>query len=458
MPASKAVGEDGQRRVMDLSRPELSRRYLQAGQSLRRRGDVDGAADYFLACLRIDALDSDAHDGIAAVEFARGHLERAIEHSRRAVEIQPDSARFRSHLASAQLCAGFVDAAEEQLRAAVALHANCAEAQLTLGAVHLLRGRFTEGWAGHEWRPTAGRRGSRRGQPPRGRRWYGEPLDGATIVLRSEQGFGDTIQFCRYVPLVSARGGRVILEAPRQLAPLLASLSGVTEVISRDDAVTTADFEAPLGSLPGIFETVLDSIPRATPYLTADRRRRKHFQSRMSPACLNVGLVWAGNPRNPRDRLRSIALRELEPLLAVEGARFFSLQCGAAAGESARLQPDPIGELERDITDFCDTAAAIGALDLLISVDTAAAHLAGALAAPVWILLPIGPDWRWMLYTPYSPWYPTARLFRQTALGDWRRVIDTIAASLRAMVERRAGRIRNDRTPARSSRPRRLVS
>jgi hypothetical protein len=414
---------------------------------LRRRGNVDGAGDYFLACLGMDAHDGDTHDGIAAVEFARGHLDRAIEHSRRAVEIRPDSARFRSHLASALLCAGFVDAAEEELHTALRLDADCAKARLTLGAIDLLHGRFAEGWAGYDWRPPAVRFGGHRG-----RLWKGEPLDGACIVLRSEQGFGDTIQFCRYVPLVSNRGGRVILEAPRQLAPLLASLSDVAEIISRDDAVAAVDWEAPLGSLPRIFKTVLDSIPRTVPYLTADSRRRQRFQSQMSPARVNVGLVWAGNPRNPRDRLRSIALREFEPLFAVKGVRFFSLQCGAPAGEAAGLRPDPIGELERDIIDFCDTAAAISALDLVISVDTAAAHLAGALAVPIWILLPAGPDWRWMLHTPHSPWYPTARLFRQAELGDWQSVIYAVAASLRAVVETGA-RLRNDRTRARPSRP-----
>jgi hypothetical protein len=434
--------------VKAARRAELSRRYLQAGQWSRRRGNLDGAADYFLACLGLDALDGDAHDGIAAVAFARGHLHRAIEYSRRAAEIRPDSARFRSHLASALLCAGFVDAAEEELRAAIELQPDCAEAQLILGAVHLLHGRFAEGWAGYEWRPAVAHGGHQ------GRRWKGEPLDGARIVLRGEQGFGDTIQFCRYVPLVAARGGRVILEAPRPLVPLLATLPGVAEVVSGDDGVAAVGWEAPLGSLPGIFETVVDSVPRTVPYLTADPRRRRRFHSQMSPARVNVGLVWAGNPRNPRDGLRSIALREFEPLFAVEGLRFFSLQCGESAGETAGLRPNPIRELERDIIDFCDTAAAISALDLVISVDTAVAHLAGALAVPIWILLPVGPDWRWMLHTPHSPWYPTARLFRQAALDDWQSAIQPIAASLRAMVEKGAGsRDVNDRGLSGPARP-----
>lgn len=408
-------------------RSDLSRRYLQAGQWLRRRGDVDRAGDYFLACLGLDARDADAHDGIAAVAFARGHLHGAIESSRRAVDIRPDSARFRSHLASALLCAGFVDAAEKELRTAIGQEPDCAEAQLNLGAIHLLHGRFAEGWAGYAWRPTAVRQGG-------GRLWQGEPLDGAHILLRGEQGFGDTIQFCRYAPLVAARGGRVILEVSRPLVPLLASLSGVAEVVARDENVAAAEWEAPLGSLPRIFETVVESIPRTVPYLAADARRRR-FQSLLSPGCVNVGLVWAGNPRNPRDRLRSIAVRELEPLWAVDGVRFFSLQCGASAAEPAGLRPNPIAELARDNHDWCDTASAISALDLVISVDTAAAHLAGALARPVWILLPVGPDWRWMLHTPLSPWYPTARLFRQAAPGDWRSVIDAVAASLRAVAD-----------------------
>jgi len=379
----------------------------------------------------MDPLEPKAHDGLGGVAFCRGDLSHAIDHFQRAIALAPDAAATRTNLGCALLCMGRVADAIEQLEAAILLRPDCPEAHVNLGAIDLLFGDFTNGWPRYEWRL---RTTYCRPRFPQ-RFWRGEPLKKELIVLNEEQGLGDTIQFCRYAPLVAARGGRVILRAGTPLQPLLSNLSGVEEVVPMDRRVPDARWACPLPSLPSIFRTDLDSIPATVPYLHVDPARQAVFQQQMRSSHLNVGLVWAGSPRNPRDRLRSIALCQLGPILDIEGVQLFSLQCGAAAAQlSEPSLARGIRALERETTDFLDTAAAIIALDLVIAVDTAPAHLAGALGKPVWILLPHVPDWRWMLETPRSPWYPTARLFRQPEPGNWDAVVDLVVSALRGAV------------------------
>ncbi len=387
----------------------------------------------------MDPIDPKAHDGLGGVEFRRGNLPKAIDHFRRAVALAPDAAVTRTNLGCALLCMGQEAGAIEQLQTAILLSPHSAEAHLNLGAIDLLHGDFTSGWPRYEWRL---RTRSFRARFP-GRFWRGEPLEGDPIVLQEEQGLGDTIQFCRYAPLVAARGGRVILRVGTPLRRLLSSLPGIEaiadQVVPTDRPVPDARWVCPLQSLPSIFKTDLDSIPSSVPYLHVDPARQAVFRQEMRSSDLNVGLVWAGSPRNPLDRLRSIELRQLGPLLDVEGVRLFSLQRGApAAQRSAPSFARRVRALERETADWVDTAAAIMALDLVIAVDTAPAHLAGALGKPVWILLSHVPDWRWMLETPRSPWYPTARLFRQPTPGDWDAVITLVAAELRSTVAARS--------------------
>jgi Flp pilus assembly protein TadD len=318
-------------------------------------------------------------------------------------------------------------------RRAQALDPDNGEAHRSEALSLLLDGDFAAGWAKWEWRwRTPDMELRRRDEAP----WQGDDLGGRTILLYAEQGLGDTIQFARYAPLVAARGGRVILQAQRPLLDLLRSLGGVGELVAARQTAPRFDVQAPLLSLPGILGTRLETIPAIVPYLTAEPTRVARWAERIdATAGRRVGLVWAGNPRHWRDRMRSLPTRQLLKLLThgstPDDTRWFSLQVGAAAADLATLAPARVIDLAPLLTDFAETAAAIMTLDLVISVDTSVAHLAGALGKPVWLLLPFSPDYRWLLGRADSPWYPTMRLFRQPSPGAWEPVIADVAAALR---------------------------
>jgi hypothetical protein len=244
------------------------------------------------------------------------------------------------------------------------------------------------------------------------------------VLIHEEQGFGDMLQFIRYAPLVAARGGEVIVRCHRFLKELLRDVTGVSAIVSHEDPLREFDLHVPILSLPSIFQTNRVTIPREVPYLFADPGRREAWRQRLgdSGARLRVGLAWAGNAKNRRDQARSIGLDRLLPLLRVAGIDFVSLQIDRG---QIREFPEAvaIADLTEHIHDFADTAALMAELDLIVTVDTAAAHLAGALARPVWMLLPFVPDWRWGLEGETTLWYPTMRLFRQPAPGDWEAVV-----------------------------------
>ncbi len=267
--------------------------------------------------------------------------------------------------------------------------------------------------------------------------WRGEDIAGKTILLHAEQGFGDTIQFVRYAPLVAAKGASVILEAPDSLMPLLDGFNGVTTMIAHGQALPPFDLHCPLMSLPLAFGTTLATIPENGPYLRAPAERLEKWRTRLGALSgKRVGLVWSGKPAHKNDRNRSIALSRLAPLLAVAGVNFVSLQQDYRDADRAELANYPqLVRLDRELADFADTAAAVAALDLVITVDTAVAHLAGAMGKPVWILLSHVLDWRWLLERSDSPWYPSARLYRQAAIGDWDGVIARLAQDLAAEVK-----------------------
>jgi hypothetical protein len=278
-------------------------------------------------------------------------------------------------------------------------------------------------------------RGARRNftQP----QWLGESIDGARILLHAEQGLGDTLQFVRYAPMVAARGAKVILEVPAELRRLIENTmtTGAMQIVTRGSTLPDFDWHSPLLSLPLVFRTDLASIPAPIPYLLTEpqltREFAQHFSSHSTNKNLRVGLVWSGSPRHTRDRQRSIPLAQLSSLTEIPGTTFYSLQKGPAAKELLDMPIDMnLVDLSTHLNDFSDTAAAIANLDLLITVDTAVAHLAGALGKPVWILLTRNPDWRWLLDREDSPWYPAARLFRQRTAGDWSAAIDRVQQQL----------------------------
>jgi Tetratricopeptide repeat/Glycosyltransferase family 9 (heptosyltransferase) len=313
---------------------------------------------------------------------------------------------------------------------AIVLKPDYADAHWNFSLLRLLTGDFERGWAESEWRwKNASLDLSERtfSQPL----WIGaEAIDGKTLLLHHEQGLGDAIQFCRYVPLVAARGARVVLEVDRPLRQLMSGLAGVSHCLCKGEALPNFDMHCPLLSLPLAFGTLLETIPSTTPYLSVPAPVQD-WEAKLGPKDrLRVGLVWSGNPRHRDDIKRSIELNALSSLFDV-AATFVSLQKELRAGDAALLRErSDIISLGQSFENFADTAALISCLDLVISVDTSVAHLAGALGRPVWILLPFVPDWRWLLDRDDSPWYPTARLFRQTNTRDWHSVVDHVRTAL----------------------------
>lgn len=314
-----------------------------------------------------------------------------------------------------------------------------AEAHVISSFVHLLLGQYDEGWREFEWRLEAGDGLGRRylALP----RWTGKELvEGKTVLLRAEQGLGDTLQFIRYAPLLAARGARVVAEVDPSLAGLVSGIEGITAVVSNLEAFTDWDIQCPIMSLPFAFGTTLESIPNKTPYLTANPVKVAAWRERLEClAGLRVGLVWSGNPRlhdpaaNAVDQRRSVTLEHFSKLANVPGVSLVSLQKGEAALQTRSPPPGMfIHDWTDELYDFADTAALIEALDLVISVDTSVAHLAGGLGKPVWLLNRFDTCWRWLLDREDSPWYPTLRQFRQPKLGDWATVISRVAAELAA--------------------------
>jgi hypothetical protein len=305
-----------------------------------------------------------------------------------------------------------------------------------------LAGRFEEGWKEHEWRWKTKQMsgGVRDFSAPL---WRGEAIEDRVILLHAEQGFGDTLQFCRYVSLI-ASGARIVLEVQAPLVRLLSRLPGIREIVARGDRLPSFDLHCPLLSLPHAFGTTLDTIPRATPYLAADSAQAADWRERLAGLDgLLVGLVWAGGQRLGRPGLaarRSIALNTLAPLGEVSGISFISLQKGEAAAEATNPPRGmALHNFIGDLHDFADTAALVDGLDLVISVDTAVAHLAGALGKPIWLLNRFDTDWRWLLDRDDSPWYPQLRQFRQPSPGDWNSVIYRVRDALQLLVASKGG-------------------
>lgn len=313
---------------------------------------------------------------------------------------------------------------------AIALRPDYADAHFNQSLALLAGGDYARGFAEYEWR------WRRTGMPPPrdfGRPlWLGEtPLAGKTILVHSEQGLGDSIQFARYVPMVAAAGAKVVLETHAELKSLLSRLKGVSDVAARGETLPAFDVHCPLGSLPLAYRTMPANVPADIPYLSADESRVTNWRARIAAlAKPRVALVWAGNVSHSNDRNRSMAFLQIRPLLESR-INFVSLQRELRAGDGEALKAaSGILHLGDSVADLDDTAAILALCDLVISVDTSVTHLAAALGRPTWVLLPFSPDWRWTLEGERSPWYPAARPFRQPKMGDWESVIARVRSEL----------------------------
>jgi hypothetical protein len=321
------------------------------------------------------------------------------------------------------------DEALESFAQAIALDPEYADANFNEGMTRLLLGDFPAGWKKYEWRWQAKQRGQARDFSQS--RWLGEPVAGKTILVHAEQGYGDTIQFVRYVPMLARLSANIVLEIQPPLKPLLASVEGAV-VVARGEKLPPFDLHCPILSLPLAFKTELASIPASVPYLQAPHDRIEKWRRRLPRQReLVVAIAWAGSATHEQDLVRSIAIEKLEPLFAIPDIQWIGIQRDLRPGDAEYLAAHPeIAHVGAELADFADTAAVLSQTDLAISVDTSAVHLAGALGRPVWALLQHMPDFRWLLGREDSPWYPSARLFRQPDFGDWKSVIERVSREL----------------------------
>jgi tetratricopeptide (TPR) repeat protein len=400
------------------------------GHALSDLGRPGDAVAAYNEALRLKPDLRDLHNDLALALREANRLEDAAEALRTAVRRAPGDPQIAGNLAGILKDLGRLDDAESVYRETLRQHPDDAVAQYNLGDLLLTAGRFAEGWDQWEWRFRAEPATLRPFAQPR---WQGEKLAGRTLLVHAEQGMGDMIQFCRYLPMAAA-GGRLVLEMHAPLVRLMSQLQGVAQVVALGDTPPPFDLQCPMLSLPHVFGMAGEQdIPPEMPYLRADPSLVERWRRRTADLTgLRVGLVWAGNPERMRmDQRRSIAVQRLAPLAGVPGVDLVSLQKGAAAGTlagSALL--DAMHDWTDELADFAETAALIETLDLVIGVDTAVVHLAGAMAKPVWLLNRFDACWRWLRERDDSPWYPTLRQFRQLTPGDWDSVIARVRDAL----------------------------
>jgi tetratricopeptide (TPR) repeat protein len=408
------------RTAIELS-PDHADAHNNLGAAYHGLGRQDDAMASFQRALELRPNFAEAYANVGVVLKEQGKLEEAEKLYRQALELRQDFMEVYNNLGTVLQETCRLDEAIESYQKALSLKPDQALTHWNLALLKLLQGKFDEAWPEYEWRWKAPE--FRRKLPIRQLfepEWTGESLEGKRILLYSEQGFGDTIQFIRYIPMVAERGARVVLACQPELARLFKQLDHIDQMLVANDPLPKFDVHCALLGLPRVFKTNLDSIPAQIPYLKSDPQAAAKWRERMpTERRLKIGISWAGRPVHQEDRKRSIPLAMFAPLQEA-GAWFCSLQKGEAAKEAKN---PPLGmdlvDWSDDLHDFADTAALLESLDMVVTVDTAVAHLAGAMGKIVWVLLPFFPDWRWMLDREDSPWYPTLRLFRQPAVGDW---------------------------------------
>ncbi|XGV97289.1 MAG: tetratricopeptide repeat protein [Leptolyngbya sp. BL-A-14] len=426
-------------------RPDYAEVHNNLGNAYQDQGDLESAIDYYRKALALNPNFAEIRSNLGNLLQQDGEFAEAFEQFEAAIAVQPEYTGAYNNLGIARRNHGEIEAAFAVYDQALALDPDFVEAKWNKALTHLFVGDLAQGFAGYEWRFQWSK--FQEQNPPRSfpqPRWDGSPLHGKTILLYTEQGMGDTIQFIRYAAIVAQRGGKVIVECQTALVTLLQTVTDIQQVIPYGDPLPAFDVHAPLMSLPYLLGTTLDTIPADVPYLQLPTPHSPHSPLPTpyspSPLSLKVGLVWSGNPHNPYNRSRACPLEWLLPLADLPNVTLYSLQKELSAAEQNQLEACPqIHNLQAHLHDFADTAAIIHQLDLIISVDTAVAHLAGALGKPVWLLLPVAPDWRWMQAREDSPWYPTMRLFRQPSYGDWSSVMEAVKRALTERVGNRRG-------------------
>lgn len=405
--------------------PENANALHLLGLVLHQEGRNEEAIKYVGRAIELSSKNALFYFNLGMIYDELGMEEKSAENFKKALEIDENFAK--AGIAHYNLGVFYVDRgmSKEALmhyNRAIELDKNFYEARWNRSLALLHLGRFEEGWKEYEYRfkkekPSDSRIFGRQ-------KWDGCSLEGKRILIASEQGFGDNIHFIRYIPFVKNKGGHVILECKKELRKLFEGFNGVDEIIDKKINIVPDvrfDFYIHLMSLPAVFNTNVDNIPNKIPYLKAKQQLAEKFKRQFSKNKFNIGIVWAGNPEQENDKNRSTRFENFKIFKEIPGIKLYSLQKGEAA---LQLNDKEIINLESQINDFADTSAFIENLDLIISVDTSVAHLAGAMGKMVWVLLSTASDWRWLRERKDSPWYPSMKLFRQKELGDWEHVFE----------------------------------
>ena len=419
--------------------PDNSDAYSNRGLALHGLNRFEEALASCDRAIALNPGNAEAHNNLGLALESLNRYAEALESFDHAVALKPDTATIHNNRGNALQALQRTDEALDSFDRAITLQPDFAEAHLNASATRILRGDFKEGWKLYEWRWKEKQlKGHVRSfsQPL----WLGDQsISGKTVLIHPEQGLGDFIHFCRYAPMVAALGAKVLLQTPPPLVSLAATLKGDLTIVDSDEPLPPFDLHCPIGSLPLAFKTTIGSIPASVPYLYTDPDRQKSWQLQLGNKTKpRIGLAWSGSAGHKNDRKRSIPLQRMKPLLQLPD-EFHAIQRDIRQSD-VTLFSGLFSKFRKihlhhgQLYDLSNTAALIQEMDLVISVDTSLAHLAGALGKPVWILLPYLPDYRWMLDRTDSPWYPTATLFRQPAPGDWESVISAVVAKLKDVI------------------------
>ena len=421
--------------------PDFAEAYNNLGSTQKDLGQLEEAIVSFRKSLQFKPRQISAHTNLGSALRDRDRLNEAIQSYQTALEIDPSSVQTLNNLGNALRDLGKLDLALGSFDRAISIRPEYAEAHNNRAMLRLLHGDFANGWPEYEWRSKLKTIQFRSFSQPR---WDGSAVPGDTVLLHAEQGLGDTLQFVRFAPMVRSRAGRVVLLCQKPLRSLLAPVRGVDLLVTDEGELPAIDVQLPLLSVPGVLNTRMDTIPSSVPYIWPDEELVRRWQAKLAEfPGFRVGISWQGNPDYPLDRLRSVPLRHYLPLSEVPGVRLVCVQKAHGLQQLERVRGQfEVVELGDDFDEtsgpFMDSAAVMKSLDLLITSDTATAHLAGALGIPVWVALPRIPDWRWLLERTDSPWYPTMRLFRQQRRGEWDEVFQRIRHALVELVRNEA--------------------
>jgi tetratricopeptide (TPR) repeat protein len=423
--------------------PGLADAHCNLGTALHDQGKHEEAVAAYGQAIGLNPNLAAAHYNLGSARYDQGEVDEAMAATRHAIRIKPDYAEAYNNLGVLLTELRQLPEALASYDRALAIRPDYADCHLNRGLLLLLRGSFAQGWEEYEWRWKTPHVAPRQSPVPR---WQGEDLAGKTILLHGEQGLGDALQFMRFVPEVKALGANVVLEVDRSLVRLARTLDAADAIIAAGDEIPHVDCCCPLMSLPKMFKTDAGSMPSRVPYLRTDPAAAMTWKERLAAySQLRIGLCWAGGPGFSRPRVdgartnrtfaRSMTLAHLAPLAALDDVVLVSLQKGAASKqlqESVLQSVLPVMDWTGEIGDFADTAALVDVLDLVISIDTSVAHLAGALGKPVWLLNRFDSSWQWLTDRDDSPWYPTMRIFRQPRPGDWDAVVGAVKDALLA--------------------------